>query len=99
MLAIGQTVTVRARSFPGREFIGSINVIYPEINKETRTARVRVELANPDLVLLHASMSMRRLMPAEVSRFCPSLRAQSWTPAVGRRFWSIEEKAASSRAR
>jgi Cu(I)/Ag(I) efflux system membrane fusion protein len=53
-LAIGQTVTVRARSFPGREFIGSINVIYPEINKETRTARVRVELANPDLVLLHA---------------------------------------------
>ena len=31
-LAIGQTVTVRARSFPGREFIGSINVIYPEID-------------------------------------------------------------------
>jgi Cu(I)/Ag(I) efflux system membrane fusion protein len=53
-LAIGQTVTVRAKSFPGREFTGSINVIYPEINKETRTARARVELANPDLVLLHA---------------------------------------------
>src|SRR6478735_5033554 len=52
-LAIGQTVTVRARSFPGREFAGKIDVIYPEINKETRTARLRIELTNPDLALLH----------------------------------------------
>jgi Cu(I)/Ag(I) efflux system membrane fusion protein len=49
----GQTVTVRARSFPGREFSGKVEVIYPEINKETRTARIRVELPNPDLMLLH----------------------------------------------
>ena len=28
-------------------------MIYPEINKETRTARIRIELQNPDLVLLH----------------------------------------------
>ncbi|MDB5515728.1 MAG: Secretion protein HlyD [Tardiphaga sp.] len=49
----GQTATVRARSFPGREFSGKVEVIYPEINKETRTARIRVELPNPDLVLLH----------------------------------------------
>src|SRR5439155_1751683 len=45
--------TVRARSFPGREFLGKINVIYPQINKETRTARVRVELSNPQLLLIH----------------------------------------------
>jgi Cu(I)/Ag(I) efflux system membrane fusion protein len=49
----GQAVTVRARSFPGQEFSGKVEVIYPEINKETRTARIRVELPNPDLVLLH----------------------------------------------
>jgi Cu(I)/Ag(I) efflux system membrane fusion protein len=49
----GQTATVRARSFPGREFSGKVEVIYPEINKETRTARIRVELPNPDLALLH----------------------------------------------
>jgi Cu(I)/Ag(I) efflux system membrane fusion protein len=49
----GQLATVRARSFPGREFAGKVEVIYPEINKETRTARIRVELLNPDLVLLH----------------------------------------------
>ncbi|MBW8857964.1 MAG: efflux RND transporter periplasmic adaptor subunit, partial [Bradyrhizobium sp.] len=41
------------RSFPGREFTGKVQVIYPEINKETRTARVRIELQNPDLILLH----------------------------------------------
>jgi membrane fusion protein, copper/silver efflux system len=49
----GQRAIVRARSFPGREFAGRINIIYPQINKETRTARVRVELSNPDLLLIH----------------------------------------------
>ena len=51
--SVGQRALVRARSFPGREFSGKINVIYPQINKETRTARVRVELPNPELLLLH----------------------------------------------
>jgi Cu(I)/Ag(I) efflux system membrane fusion protein len=52
-IAIGQMATVKARSFPGREFLGKIEAIYPEINKETRTARIRVDLPNPDLLLLH----------------------------------------------
>jgi Cu(I)/Ag(I) efflux system membrane fusion protein len=52
-LAVGQEVTVKARSFPGRAFSGKISVIYPEINKDTRTARVRVDLPNPDYALLH----------------------------------------------
>jgi membrane fusion protein, copper/silver efflux system len=52
-VAVGQRATVRARSFPGREFQGKINVVYPQINRETRTARVRVELSNPDLLLIH----------------------------------------------
>ncbi|HEU0081706.1 MAG TPA: efflux RND transporter periplasmic adaptor subunit, partial [Bradyrhizobium sp.] len=52
-IARGQPATVRARSFPGREFAGKVEVIYPEINRETRTARVRIELQNPELILLH----------------------------------------------
>jgi membrane fusion protein, copper/silver efflux system len=52
-ILIGQPVTVKARSFPERKFMGKLDVIYPEINKETRTARVRVDLLNPDLALLH----------------------------------------------
>jgi membrane fusion protein, copper/silver efflux system len=52
-LGVGQPAIVRARGFPGREFSGTINVIYPQVNKETRTARVRVELSNPELLLIH----------------------------------------------
>ena len=51
-LNVGLPVIVRARSHPGREFAGKIGVIYPQVNRETRTARVRVELANPDAALL-----------------------------------------------
>jgi Cu(I)/Ag(I) efflux system membrane fusion protein len=51
-IAVGQPVVVKARSFAGREFTGKIAVVYPQVNRETRTARVRIELANPDLALL-----------------------------------------------
>jgi Cu(I)/Ag(I) efflux system membrane fusion protein len=51
-LAVGQPVAVKARSFVNREFAGKISVIYPQVNRETRTARVRIELSNPDGALL-----------------------------------------------
>ncbi len=51
-ISVGQPVTVKARSFPGREFAGKISVIYPQVNRETRTARVRIELSNSDGALL-----------------------------------------------
>ncbi|MCG2665756.1 efflux RND transporter periplasmic adaptor subunit [Bradyrhizobium sp. GCM10023182] len=51
-IAVGQPVTVRARSFAGRTFAGKIAVIYPQVNRDTRTVRVRIELANPDAALL-----------------------------------------------
>ncbi len=51
-LNIGLPVLVQARGYPGREFAGNISVIYPQVSRETRTARVRVELANPDAALL-----------------------------------------------
>ncbi len=52
MISVGLPVTVKARSFPGREFAGKISVIYPQVNRETRTTRVRIELSNPDGALL-----------------------------------------------
>lgn len=51
-IAVGQPVTVRARSFAGRTFAGKIAVVYPQVNRDTRTVRVRIELANPDALLL-----------------------------------------------
>ncbi len=51
-IAPGQTAIVRARSYPDRPFEGRVAVIYPHLNMETRTARVRVELPNPGGMLL-----------------------------------------------
>jgi Cu(I)/Ag(I) efflux system membrane fusion protein len=51
-LAVGQPVAVKARGLNGSEFTGKIAMIYPQLNKETRTVRVRVELTNPDAILL-----------------------------------------------
>jgi Cu(I)/Ag(I) efflux system membrane fusion protein len=52
MIAPGQTGTVRPRGYPGQTFTGKITLVYPMVNKETRTVRVRAELANPDHMLL-----------------------------------------------
>ncbi len=49
---VGQAVTVRARALSGRTFTGKVDVIYPQLNRETRTVRLRIALANPDAVLL-----------------------------------------------
>jgi Cu(I)/Ag(I) efflux system membrane fusion protein len=48
----GQPATVRTKAYPGRVFTGKVDVVYPHLMKETRTARVRIVLANPDLALL-----------------------------------------------
>lgn len=51
-VAVGQPVTVAARGLVGRTFSGKIGVVYPQVNRETRTTRVRIELANTDVSLL-----------------------------------------------
>lgn len=51
-IAVGQPVTVTARGRVGRSFTGQISVINPQLNRETRTARVRIELENDSLQLL-----------------------------------------------
>ncbi|SNB82703.1 RND family efflux transporter, MFP subunit [Rhodoblastus acidophilus] len=47
----GQKVSIQARGMTDRAFSGVVSLVYPQINKETRTARVRVELQNPELAL------------------------------------------------
>jgi Cu(I)/Ag(I) efflux system membrane fusion protein len=50
-VAEGQSVKVRARSFPNRIFPGKVALVYPHLNPATRTVRVRIELPNHDLQL------------------------------------------------
>ncbi len=44
----GAEATVRIRSLPGQTFEGKVGLIYPEVQMQTRTAKVRIELPNPD---------------------------------------------------
>ncbi|ADJ23547.1 efflux transporter, RND family, MFP subunit [Hyphomicrobium denitrificans ATCC 51888] len=48
----GQRVKVTMRAYPGRVFEGKVGVVYPHLIKETRTAQVRIEMANADMALL-----------------------------------------------
>ncbi|WP_018409783.1 efflux RND transporter periplasmic adaptor subunit [Methylocystis rosea] len=47
----GQKVDVRPRAYSDQSFKGQVALIYPHLNMETRTARVRIELPNPDGLL------------------------------------------------
>jgi Cu(I)/Ag(I) efflux system membrane fusion protein len=51
LIAVGQKVIVRPRAYPDRPFAGKVTVIYPHLKAETRTARIRIELPNPEDVL------------------------------------------------
>lgn len=48
---LGQLVTAELDALPGRPRRGRITYIYPTLNPESRTSRVRVELSNPGTVL------------------------------------------------
>lgn len=52
MVLPGASATIRVRSLQGRTFSGRVGVIYPQVSSATRTTRVRVEIANPDGLLL-----------------------------------------------
>jgi Cu(I)/Ag(I) efflux system membrane fusion protein len=43
----GQAATLRFDAYPGQVFAGRVTYVYPTLKAETRTAQVRIELANP----------------------------------------------------
>ena len=49
---VGAVATIRMRSLPGQTFSGRVALIYPQVSKETRTTKVRIEIPNPDGLLL-----------------------------------------------
>jgi Cu(I)/Ag(I) efflux system membrane fusion protein len=44
----GQAARAQLDAYPGREFGGRIDFVYPTLAPETRTVKVRIELPNPD---------------------------------------------------
>jgi Cu(I)/Ag(I) efflux system membrane fusion protein len=51
LIQLGQEAKITVPAYPDRAFTGKVAFIYPTINRETRTAKVRIELPNPDLAL------------------------------------------------
>jgi Cu(I)/Ag(I) efflux system membrane fusion protein len=50
-VALGMKVTIRPRGLGGQTFTGEVGLIYPHLMTQTRTARIRIELPNPDELL------------------------------------------------
>jgi Cu(I)/Ag(I) efflux system membrane fusion protein len=47
-IKIGSRATITVRAYMDRPIEGEVTFIYPELKTETRTARVRIEVPNPD---------------------------------------------------
>jgi len=47
----GQQAKVSIASYPGRQFAGKVVFVYPTLEAATRTARVRIEMPNPNGLL------------------------------------------------
>lgn len=51
-IRVGAPAMVQPRGRPESDFTGKVSLIYPQVGEITRTVKVRVELANPDMFLL-----------------------------------------------
>jgi Cu(I)/Ag(I) efflux system membrane fusion protein len=47
----GAKASIRINAYPDKAFTGTVSYVYPTLKPETRTVPVRVELANPGLLL------------------------------------------------
>ncbi|MEX8518467.1 MAG: efflux RND transporter periplasmic adaptor subunit [Leptothrix sp. (in: b-proteobacteria)] len=73
-VAPGQSAEVHLASRPGERLLGKVAAVLPEANRDTRTLRVRIELANPGQrlkagmsaqVSLHGDQHEALVVPAE----------------------------------
>ena len=63
-VAVGQEVVVQLDGIAGRELRGALAYVAPEIDPQTRTARARVPLANPDGALRANMFGQARILAA-----------------------------------
>jgi Cu(I)/Ag(I) efflux system membrane fusion protein len=61
MLKTGANAVVKINAYPDKVFQGRVSYVYPTLNAETRTVAVRVELANPGLLLKPAMFAQVEL--------------------------------------
>jgi membrane fusion protein, copper/silver efflux system len=69
----GQAVTLHVNAYPSKRFRGRVGFVYPTLSAETRTGKVRIELPNPEGLLMPA-------MYGSVELEQPGLRASVTVP-------------------
>lgn len=71
---LGQRVSLTLSYYPGKTYSGNISYIYPTVDPQTRTVKVRVQIPNPGFVLkpqmfadaqLHVDYGSKILVPQE----------------------------------
>jgi membrane fusion protein, copper/silver efflux system len=79
MLNIGQNFGVTTNSYPGQKFEGAISVINPFLDQTKRTAKVRIDIPNPDFKLgpgmyvnAELAMDMGEALTVPVSAIMPT---------------------------
>jgi len=59
----GTPLAATVPAYPGEKFEGRVSAVLPEVNATTRTARARVELANPDAKLKPGMFATVKIEP------------------------------------
>ena len=79
MLQTGQKIAVTAKSYPGEKFDGTISLINPFVDEAKRTAKVRIDIPNPEFKLrpgmyvnAELTMSMGKALTVPVSAVMPT---------------------------
>jgi RND family efflux transporter MFP subunit len=79
MLQVGQKIDVTTKSYPGEKFEGTITLINPFLEEAKRTAKVRINIANPDFKLrpgmyvnAELAMDMGQALTIPVSAVMPT---------------------------
>jgi Cu(I)/Ag(I) efflux system membrane fusion protein len=79
MLQAGQKIAVTAKSYPGHNFDGTIRLINPFLDETKRTAKVRIDIPNPDFELrpgmyvnAELAMDMGEALTVPVSAIMPT---------------------------
>jgi RND family efflux transporter MFP subunit len=79
MLQVGQKIGITTKSYPGEKFEGTITLINPFLEEAKRTAKVRIDIANPDFKLrpgmyvnAELAMDMGQALTVPVSAVMPT---------------------------
>lgn len=70
MIRLGQSATMNLAYYPGETFTGKITYIYPQLDPQTRTLKVRIEFSNPRLKLkpdMYANVDLQIAYPSQIS--------------------------------